>query len=253
MVQRIKMRYFVSIIMAVVTISCSTTPKGNGVYYRVHVTQGDTLQGIADRFHTDWQSIARENRISNPNQLEVGQVLVVRPGQRTIAQQPQHQSSNSSQPSASSRSGLLFGDNSDEHGIPQLSTPVRGEVSSPFGMRNGRMHHGTDFRAPRGTSITAAADGRVSFSGWMRGYGRTVIVKHNRGEFSTLYAHCHQLLVKEGDWVTAGQRIATVGQTGHATGNHLHFEVRNRSGNALNPERYLPSRRQGIFAVSPER
>ncbi len=117
--------------------------------------------------------------------------------------------------------------------------PVAGRVSSTFGPRQlehehaTRNHPGMDIAAPEGTPIRAAAGGRVVFSGERGGYGNAVIVDHGNG-VQTLYAHASELLVREGDAVTAGTPIARVGSTGYSTGPHLHFEVR-RDGRPVDP------------------
>ncbi|MCM2493369.1 M23 family metallopeptidase [Burkholderia glumae] len=107
-------------------------------------------------------------------------------------------------------------------------------ISSPFGERLHPishlrlMHTGTDFAAPRGTRVNAAADGVVSFVGIdPHGYGRYVVVEHPGG-VSTLYAHLSAFApgLEEGMRVAQGQRLGAVGMTGAATGPHLHFEVR---------------------------
>ena len=112
-------------------------------------------------------------------------------------------------------------------------------VGSPFGSRDGRLHEGIDLPAPVGTPVHAAGDGQVIYAGdGIRGYGNLVVVEH-AGDLLTVYAHNSELLVREGDRVVAGQRIASVGQTGHASGPHLHFEV--RSGQIpQDPMTYLP-------------
>jgi lipoprotein NlpD len=113
-------------------------------------------------------------------------------------------------------------------------------VGSPFGARWGKPHEGIDLPAPIGTPVFAAADGRVVYAGsGVRGYGNLVVIKH-AGDLLTAYAHNSVLLVSEGRPVRAGDRIALVGQSGHATGPHLHFEV--RSGQIpRDPMSYLPS------------
>lgn len=117
--------------------------------------------------------------------------------------------------------------------------PVSGSVTSPYGMRyhpilkKRKMHTGVDLRASSGTPIKAAASGTVIISGWMNGYGNTVVIDHG-GNTSTLYAHCSSLNVRVGQKVSQGSTIAKVGSTGWSTGPHLHFEVR-KNGQPVNP------------------
>ncbi|MGC8666685.1 MAG: murein hydrolase activator EnvC family protein [Chthonomonadales bacterium] len=117
--------------------------------------------------------------------------------------------------------------------------PAWGPITSGFGMRyhpilhRTRMHTGVDIGAGYGEPIRAAAAGEVVMAGYMRGYGYVVIIDHGGG-VSTLYGHCSELLVSEGQSVRQGQVIARVGSTGLATGPHLHFEVR-RNGVPVNP------------------
>ncbi|MCL2235129.1 MAG: peptidoglycan DD-metalloendopeptidase family protein [Defluviitaleaceae bacterium] len=115
----------------------------------------------------------------------------------------------------------------------QMAWPVgrAAGVNSDYGWRQrpiGRgteFHEGIDMTAPFNTPILASEDGVVTFSGWMGGYGNTIIVDHGGG-ISTLYAHNTANMVSVGQWVYRGQQIARAGSTGHSTGSHLHFEVR---------------------------
>src|SRR5205807_6239072 len=102
-----------------------------------------------------------------------------------------------------------------------LIWPVRGPVTSGFGMRWGRMHEGIDIGVGMGTPIHAAKAGSVIFSGTMNGYGNVVVINHGGG-FSTLYAHESRRAAVEGQSVAQGQVIGYVGSTGHSTGPHLH-------------------------------
>jgi len=115
--------------------------------------------------------------------------------------------------------------------------PVSGPVTSPFGMRWGRMHTGIDIGVPYGTPIRAAASGQVIYAGWMDGYGNLVFIDHGRG-ISTGYAHQSRIAVSNGQAVTQGQVIGYVGCTGHCFGPHLHFEVR-VNGTPVDPLGYL--------------
>lgn len=117
------------------------------------------------------------------------------------------------------------------------------QVSSGFGMRvhpvtgTLRPHTGIDLNAKAGTPIYVTGDGVVESARWDGGYGNCVIVDHGFG-FKTLYSHCKDMLVRKGQRVTRGQKIGTVGMTGIATGNHLHYEVRVK-GKPDNPAKYF--------------
>jgi len=120
-----------------------------------------------------------------------------------------------------------------------LIRPVSGTVTSRFGGRWGRAHKGTDIGAPKGTTIVAAASGTVTVSqyGYSGGYGNYIMISHGNG-VQTLYGHCNTLLVTAGTYVSQGQAIATVGNTGNSYGNHLHLEVR-VNGVAQDPQNYV--------------
>ena len=116
--------------------------------------------------------------------------------------------------------------------------PVNAPITSPFGMRWGRMHTGVDFGAPYGTRIGAAGRGTVVFAGWNSGgYGYLVIIQH-RLDYQTWYAHMSRIATSVGRNVVGGTTIGYVGATGHATGPHLHFEVRHH-GVPIDPVPYL--------------
>ena len=122
--------------------------------------------------------------------------------------------------------------------------PLAGYVSSPFGMRMhpifgvNRMHTGIDIDAPLGAPIVAAARGVVAFSGWLGGYGNTVIVQHDQIH-TTLYSHLNSLPVDKDQELEQGEILGYVGMTGWTTGPHLHFEIR-KNGDPVNPASYLP-------------
>ncbi len=124
--------------------------------------------------------------------------------------------------------------------LPATLPPgVTGTITSGFGPRlhpitgDVRFHTGVDLRAPEGAPIRAAAAGLVREAGHRGGYGNVVEIEHGDGN-STLYAHASALLVAKGQRVEAGQPVALVGQTGQATGPHLHFELR-RHNHPVNP------------------
>ncbi len=138
---------------------------------------------------------------------------------------------------------LLVADSANRKFLPTKYPIVDGWYSSNFGYRIDpftglqSMHEGIDFPAGSGTPVVAAASGKVIFADWHPQYGKMVEIDHGNGLVSR-YAHASVLLVKEGDLVVAGQRVAAVGTTGRSTGPHLHFEVR-LNGTPQNPARFL--------------
>ena len=135
---------------------------------------------------------------------------------------------------------------------PIIDGPVR--ITSGFGVRRdpftGRPehHNGVDLAAASGTPVHPAMAGEVVFSGWQRGYGRTVIIRHREG-LETVYAHNAKNLVRVGDRVGSLTPVAQVGSSGRSTGPHLHFEVR-RNGRAVDPTPYLSTGRVRIAKAS---
>lgn len=121
--------------------------------------------------------------------------------------------------------------------------PAKGYVSSKFGPRispfTGRRqrHTGIDIAAARGTPVLAPADGVVTYSGKLAGYGRAIVVDHGFG-IKTFYGHNHQNKVKKGQRVARGQVIAAVGSSGYSTGSHLHYEVLVKD-TPVNPLKYI--------------
>lgn len=122
--------------------------------------------------------------------------------------------------------------------VPDL-WPTRGRLTSFFGNRKNpfgrgfRFHHGIDIANSTGTDIWAAGKGKVAFSGYKAGLGRTIIIDHGNG-YKTVYGHNSKLLVNKGDTVEKGQIISKMGSTGRSTGAHLHFEI-HKNGKAMDP------------------
>ncbi len=129
-------------------------------------------------------------------------------------------------------------------GTGTMQWPARGRISSNFGWRyhpvlkKKKYHSGLDIAVRSGTPVLAADSGVVLVSGWRGGYGYFVAINHGNG-ISTCYGHNSRLLVKAGEKVSKGQKIALSGNTGLSTGPHLHFEVRIK-GAPANPIPYLP-------------
>jgi murein DD-endopeptidase MepM/ murein hydrolase activator NlpD len=140
---------------------------------------------------------------------------------------------------------LLVTSSANKQFLPTLAPVDGGWLSSSFGWRidpftgQKSFHEGLDFPSEVGTPIAAAASGKVIFADVHPQYGKMIEIDHGNG-LVTRYAHASRLFVKEGDLVVRGQKVATVGSTGRATGPHLHFEVR-LNGVPQNPARFLVS------------
>lgn len=169
------------------------------------VRRGDTLHELGVRYGVPHEEIARANGIADPRRLLPGQTLRIPRARGTAA-------------AASVRPPA---DLTDE----KLLWPVRGgRVSSGFGPRDAAFHDGIDIVAPIGTPVLAAERGVVVYSGYRRGYGNVVVVRHRPG-LSTLYAHNQSNRVRVGQAVRRGEVVALVGDSGRTTGPNLHFEV----------------------------
>lgn len=121
--------------------------------------------------------------------------------------------------------------------------PAEGVLTSGFGARWGTTHWGIDIANSIGTPIVVAADGVVAEAGPASGFGMWVRILHADGS-TTVYGHINRALVEEGERVRAGEEIAEMGNRGHSTGPHLHFEVWNADGQKINPLTWL--RKHGI-------
>jgi len=178
------------------------------IYY---VKKGESLWSISREYNVKLESIIAANSITDASKISTGQQLRIPnvPGARS--------------------------------NIGNFIWPVRGRITSPYGMRviSGRkdFHAGIDIGGPSGTNIVAAESGRVSYAGYMRGFGNVIVLSHDGG-YSTVYGHNSVNLVKKGQYVKRGSVIGKVGRTGNATGSHLHFEIR-LSGKPVNPLPYL--------------
>ena len=119
--------------------------------------------------------------------------------------------------------------------------PTEGIFTSPFGPRWGRIHQGIDIGNSIGTPIYSIMDGTVISAGPAQGYGKWVRVQHDNGEIS-IYGHVNSYNVSVGQKVKAGEQIATMGNEGHSTGPHLHFEIRPDGTTPVDPVPWFAQR-----------
>ncbi len=212
---------------------------------RTHIVKkGETLWRISKDHGMSVQTLSALNHLSDPTAISVGQELKlgkgVAPVQQALARvKPPtiKRVASAKKPAPKVHVHKKTGKPVDDGDYP-LTWPVNGTITSRFGQRSGRAHDGIDISAPTGSAVRAAAAGEVLFSATHGSYGNLVVVKHTSG-LVTVYAHNDRNLVRKGQAVNKGQLLGKVGQTGRATGPHLHFEVR-RGTTPQNPLRFLP-------------
>jgi murein DD-endopeptidase MepM/ murein hydrolase activator NlpD len=173
------------------------------------------------------QYVAEINNIKDVTQIKTGQRIFIPGASRRLKIEPYIPPGGPQEP------------------VPKVETfkgrflwPVRGTVTSSFGVRNGIRHAGIDIAAPVGTPVGAAASGKVIYRGRLGGYGKILILDHG-DQYTTVYAHLMDWFVKDGQRVKQTEPIATVGKTGRSSGSHLHFEIRHLN-KVRNPTFYLP-------------
>lgn len=183
------------------------------------VKKGDTLYSISWRYGMNYKTLAKINNIRSPYLLSIGKKL------RFIAVKPTKKTTTKPKPVTNKKLTWQW--------------PTKGKILSTYSTKaNNRK--GIKIAGKAGQSIVAAAAGKVVYGGnGLPRYGNLLIVKHN-DIYLSAYAHNTELLVKEGDYVKAGQKIATLGRTG-TQHNQLHFEVR-RNGKPVDPMQFLPKR-----------
>lgn len=202
------------------------------------VKPGDSLNKIAKTTGVDASTISRLNNLSNPNQIRVGQVLRLSDKAVTTTTKPVSVSTpkTSAKPLDASNDGDAKPARARDASLISWDWPAKGKIIQGFTPTT----KGIDIAGNAGDPVVAAADGKVMYAGnGVRGLGNLVIVNHDNG-FITAYAHNRSLLVKAGQDVKKGTKIAEMGQT-DTTSVRLHFEVR-RQGTPVDPLSYLPAR-----------
>ena len=179
-----------------------------GIWYKFQ--KGDTLRKVSYKFHVKLSIIVDTNNIYKASDIDEGEFIFIPMDEKTLVKYNRYPFINK---------GAFVDKKFD------FVWPTKGLVTWVLERRGRSLHYGVDVAARIGTWIRASKEGIVRFAGWVSGYGRLVIVQHDRF-FETRYAHCSRLLVKKGDKVHKGEIIALVGSTGRSSGPHLHFEIR---------------------------
>ena len=256
-----------TIILSYNSNAISTSPKLSGSYHKV--ARGETVWALARRYKTSMQAILQANKIHNPRkEVKVGTKLFI-PGARQISSQngiSYRVKSGDTVWHIAKRYGIPRSDVLRANKLPpsgkifvgqklflpgaqktrlEFGSPLRVRlfVTSRYGYRRHPIrrqrifHHGIDLRAKTGTRVYAAQSGKVIFVGWLGGYGKLVILKHDN-QYTTRYGHLSTIKVRSGQKVKRGTVIGLSGNTGYSTGPHLHFEVRYK-GKSTDPAKYI--------------
>jgi septal ring factor EnvC (AmiA/AmiB activator) len=218
-----------------------------------------TLYGLRQNKMTAARSIANPATAPTPQSLALGDEV----NQQTVGQSINQlyalrEQAMSGRVTRALEGGLTpnsIGDWTQFADAPSL-WPIEGRVASSFGQREdpfngeGAFHSGIDIDAPYGTPVRATGDGEVSSAAMGSGYGKEIVLDHGH-DLHTVYGHLSGIAVLPGEHVTRGQVIGYVGQSGRATGPHLHYEVRVHNV-PVNPHKYLRTTyEQASFGTTP--
>ena len=215
----------VAIAVVVVTLAACGIPRYVPAPDTHIVRSGETLFSIAWRYDLDARDVARWNQLGDGSLIHPGDVIRLAP--------PSGSSASTSRPAPKALPKV------PTQPPPPWSWPTNGRVSVNFGGKPG-TGTGILIDGKAGQAILAAASGRVVYAGsGLIGYGQLIILKHN-DTYLSAYGYNASLLVKEGEKINKGQRIATMGE-GTERKARLHFEIR-RNGKPVNPRQYLPAR-----------
>ena len=229
-------RAYIMIGMSLLLAACSSQPKWYEDPDTHIVRSGETLYSIAFRYGKSPEELTRWNRLGDGSLIYPGQVLRLVP---PTGSSPRASTRTTSTRSTSTRQATTPLPKIPAQPSPQWRWPTSGRIDVEFGEKPG-PGTGVLIDGKTGQPVVAAAAGRVVYAGsGLIGYGQLIILKHNETYLSA-YGYTSSLLVKEGQEVKKGQRIATMGE-GPERKPRLHFEIR-RNGKPVNPRQYLSAR-----------
>jgi len=190
-------------------------PNKDGIIYRMK--EGNNVTAVAKKYNVSLEKILAENSIQNPDFIPVDTTLFIPDAK------PQNIIRGFMWPTAS-----------------KVITCGYGWRRNPFNRSYREFHQGLDIRS-RYEWVRSSKYGKVTYTGWLGGYGKTVVIAHPGG-WKTLYGHLSRIIVRPGQYVKQGQSVGKSGNTGRSTGPHLHFEII-KNGSHKNPYSYLKSGR----------
>ena len=212
-------------------------------YYTVK--KGDTLASIARQYGLNYKTLAQKNNIKPPYALNVGQKIAISGNVSNTSQTANTSAKAQTKTAAQAKkvtqtTRTTSTANVSSKRASKFVWPVSGKIISNFGtVGKGLKNDGINISAPLGTTVKAGDKGTIAYAGnGLKGFGNLILIKHPDG-YITAYAHTDKILVKKGQTVMRGEKIATVGKTGGVSAPQLHFEVR-AGKKAVNPKNYLP-------------
>jgi lipoprotein NlpD len=221
------LRHFFCLTLLLLLAACGSSTRWDHRSDQHIVRQGETLFSIAWRYGKDADDLAHWNRLGDGSLIHPGQVLRLTPPSSSSAGGSRRPSTPKSLPPIPAQPS------------PAWAWPTTGTIDVNFGGKPG-PGTGVLINGKAGQAVSAAASGVVVYAGsGLIGYGQLIIIKHN-DTFLSAYGYNASLLVKEGQSIKKGQRIATMGE-GPERKPRLHFEIR-RNGKPVNPRPYLPAR-----------
>ena len=196
-----------------------------GVYHIVQ--KKESLWKICKAYGVHMQEVAELNNIKNTSQIKPGDKIFIPGASKSLSLSAAEAAADKTPPEKIiSKPGLFI-------------WPVRGKVIEEYGIYGGMKHDGINIKAPEGAPVKAAKEGTVAFAGVLDGYGNTIIIEH-KDNYATVYANNQANLVKQGQTVTKGQKIAEVGGSSkNSPQTYLHFQIR-CDNKPRNPRFYLP-------------
>jgi len=203
------------------------------------VKSGDTLYSISWRYNLNYKTVAKNNKIKSPYTIFVGQKLTLKSSYKATSKKKSSNKKSTSKKASTKKTTSNKARTKKTTSNKKLTWqwPTQGKVISSYS-KSVAGRKGINISGKSGQKVVAAAAGKVVYSGdGLPRYGNLLIIKHN-DVYLSAYAHNKTLLLKEGQQVKAGQKIATLGRTGTKK-NQLHFEVR-RNGEPVDPMRFLP-------------
>lgn len=215
------------------TIEQGNNRKLKYIYYKVR--PGDTLYNIGLKYNLSVSTLKKINNIDYRNKIVVGKIIKISINSIST-KKTQSQTRNNKNNKTQIKSNKVVTINQIKLSNIKFTWPLKGNILNSF---NGKTNKGIDIVSKLGTAVKSAADGIVVHAGYVKGYGKSIIISHDsKNKILTVYGYLSNILIKKGAKVKINDKIALVGND-ETSSARLHFEIRNNTI-ALNPLNYLP-------------